>query len=629
MAEPAPLQSVFTDVRFASPAYLNAIRSVEGLEETFRAKGDRRLFLTGGQRHDGLLVANEKPLLNVLGSPGAGKTTFLKRLGLEALLGSDPTNETRRFDHQLIPVFVELRSLEAQTKLVDAITAEFAACGFPDDTNFVLAGLRNGRFLILLDGLDEVRRTALRDVVDGLNTFAQRYRDNRFITSCRTAFYRSFLTSFTDVVLCDWDDDQIQDFVHRWFSPESSRGHTAGDRLWSALHINAPLLELSRTPLLLTFICLVFGATQRLPSNRATLYKRALEILLERWNAEKQIHHEQIAELESDVELEMLTEIGGILYQNGRYFFRKDQLIQLIRDFLRSQVNAPSWLNPSDVISAIEVQQGLLAERATDVYSFSHLTIQEYLAARYFGTGRAPLPLDHLFDEQWREVFVLLSGMSESRNVIGAITDALAQFAMNNANLHALIKWVQEAVQMSGSRGAVSRLSALAIALAITDSASERPPAVLRVVETRCESAATALADADIWNNAKAAIGLLFHGVWRHSQEISTNDFSALLRSIFAGLAPGEFATLASKIGWIDERSPVNSVELYDLYATLCRSLQVPPQWIRWRTVDMEALSTYLYGVNLLLECRRAAIRLTEEEWRAACDLIFGLSPIM
>src|SRR4051812_44449689 len=54
MAEPAPLQNVFTDVRFASPAYLTAIRSVEGLEEAFRARGERRLFLTAGTRHDGL-----------------------------------------------------------------------------------------------------------------------------------------------------------------------------------------------------------------------------------------------------------------------------------------------------------------------------------------------------------------------------------------------------------------------------------------------------------------------------------------------------------------------------------------------------------------------------------------------
>lgn len=46
-------------------------------------------------------------------------------------------------------------------------------------------------------------------------------------------------------------------------------------------------------------------------------------------------------------------------------------------------LDAPKRLDGEAVLKAIEVQQGLLVERATETYSFSHLTLQEYLTAKY------------------------------------------------------------------------------------------------------------------------------------------------------------------------------------------------------------------------------------------------------
>ncbi len=40
-------------------------------------------------------------------------------------------------------------------------------------------------------------------------------------------------------------------------------------------------------------------------------------------------------------------------------------------------------LDSEKVLNAIEVQQGILVERMEDQYSFSHLTLQEYLTAQY------------------------------------------------------------------------------------------------------------------------------------------------------------------------------------------------------------------------------------------------------
>lgn len=65
------------------------------------------------------------------------------------------------------------------------------------------------------------------------------------------------------------------------------------------------------------------------------------------------------------------------------------------------------------VLNAIAVQQGIFVERAEDVYSFSHLTLQEYLAAQYVIDNDL---VEHLVskclaDQRWKEVFILVAGL--------------------------------------------------------------------------------------------------------------------------------------------------------------------------------------------------------------------------
>jgi predicted NACHT family NTPase len=67
------------------------------------------------------------------------------------------------------------------------------------------------------------------------------------------------------------------------------------------------------------------------------------------------------------------------------------------------------------VLKSIEAQHGLLVERARGIYSFSHLTFQEYFTARYFVESSDPQALEnlssHITEKRWREVFLLTTEM--------------------------------------------------------------------------------------------------------------------------------------------------------------------------------------------------------------------------
>ena len=101
MAKPVELASIYTEVRIVSPTSLRGYRTQEELQESFVQKG-RSLAghnVESPEPRPALAVANDEKykFLNLLGTPGAGKSTFLRYIGLSALQGyrrSEPGKAT-------------------------------------------------------------------------------------------------------------------------------------------------------------------------------------------------------------------------------------------------------------------------------------------------------------------------------------------------------------------------------------------------------------------------------------------------------------------------------------------------------------------------------------------------------
>ena len=87
------------------------------------------------------------------------------------------------------------------------------------------------------------------------------YKENRLIASCRTAAYRTRFRQFTDVAMADFDDSQIEQYITNWFSSPEDREAKKARTCWDILQQpeNKAAKELAQTPLLLTFLCLVYG----------------------------------------------------------------------------------------------------------------------------------------------------------------------------------------------------------------------------------------------------------------------------------------------------------------------------------------------------------------------------------
>ncbi|HEY9596382.1 MAG TPA: NACHT domain-containing NTPase, partial [Cyanophyceae cyanobacterium] len=371
----------------------------------------------------GLKAVERYTKLMVLGKPGAGNTTFLQSLAVHCNQGE--------FQVERVPIFIRLNHFaedaldKSNINLLNYIQQEFSYCDISKQEVEVL--LNSGRGLILLDGLDEVPEIASAQVIQQIRQLAQQYYKNQIIITCRIAAKDYRFQGFAEVEIADFTPQQIENFVKKWFVAVAQNSPELGFKKASlfleqmALPENQQIRELATTPILLNLICLVFQAKGNFPTQRSELYKQGLDLLLIRWDEARGIRRDEIyRNLSLSHKLQLLSQLALSTFEQGHYFFAESTLQQIITDYLyrlQKQQADLSTLEEDSIalMKSMEAQHGILVERAREIYSFSHLTFQEYLTARAIAFG-SELSLQqlarHLTEKRWREVFLLTAQMS-------------------------------------------------------------------------------------------------------------------------------------------------------------------------------------------------------------------------
>lgn len=447
MEKPISLRDIYVNVDVLEKITERQRVSIEALERFFDR--DRRTFGFKRETILGSAAVDKLDKFIVLGKPGAGKTTFLKHIMFQSL---DGRPECKR-----IPVFISLKDFSDSGKFIlDYIVDEFDICGFPDARLFVLRVLTQGKCQLLFDGLDEVSKKQEDFVISELSNFSRKYSSNQFVISCRIAAYSYWFDTFTDVEIADFTDAQIKQFISNWFADESS----TAERCWHQMSLDPPIKELATVPLLLTLLCLAFSETMEFPPNRADLYKEAIDALLKKWDSSRRIKRSQIYKHLSVKRKEFLfSRIAAETFDQGRYFIPQRTLEGYISDFIQHLPESSEAALETDseaILKAIEAQHGILVQRARGIYSFSHLTFQEYFTAQYIvehsdeGTLEK-LVNQHLYDDRWREVFLLTAGMLQTADNFLQLIKSSIDEIVKKSGLDALFDRLAQLIKQEGT----------------------------------------------------------------------------------------------------------------------------------------------------------------------------------
>jgi hypothetical protein len=413
---PVPLEGMFTDVYVLSE--LTAFRrfDIKRLEEVSK---DPESLEAEEIRLSGLeLVKNpENKRLFILGKPGAGKTTFLKYLALQATNGV----------LDKVPIFVSLKEWDdSGLELFPFLVKQFEICNFPKADLFVKYVLNHGYAMVLFDGLDEVKQEAGKreHTISSLRDFSKQYWESQCLVTCRIAATEYSFEHFQYVELADFTDKQIDQYVSKWFKNEPKKLELFQDEFKKVE--NKGLREIARQPILLGLICIYFDETLVFAHRRVEIYEKALEALLIKWDSSRLIRRDEIYRgLSLGRKLEMYARIAARTFQDNEYFLPQDKLARYIVGYLRQLPNAEEEIDIDGlaVLKAIEAQHGIFSERADNIYAFSHLTFQEYFAAKYIvsdNSGRALrnlLSKDVITNDRWYEVIRFVASLQSDADL--------------------------------------------------------------------------------------------------------------------------------------------------------------------------------------------------------------------
>ena len=367
----------------------------------------------------------------ILGDPGSGKTTHLKRVLLWCIRKGC---ETIGLPNDMIPVFLPLRELKNLDKGLDVfIQSQLQSPHLQTAKGFGKRLLERGNLLFLLDGLDEVADLSERERVSGWITEAIRSHPTcRFVVTCRFAGYSETVQmkeDFIEMHIRPLTQDQVERFVRNWYTivekglakdPEQAGGIASekADNLIKRLQESdfraRRVFELTRNPLLLANICLVHRFRADLPKKRAHLYEECMKVLLEHWRKAKMLS----VDIGAQNGIRVLAPVALWLHgQEGRTRAKDSELEPVIDPVLK----LVKWSGGSakDFLRIIRDESGLLTGWSHEDYGFMHLGFQEYLAAREIRSRAFSDPgilrelATHFGESWWQEVGLILLALED------------------------------------------------------------------------------------------------------------------------------------------------------------------------------------------------------------------------
>ncbi len=435
------------------------------------------------------VVASQRLVL--LGDPGSGKSTLVSWIAWQLTQPGDNA-WTRRLG-RLVPIPMILRDMDIGRDITwDGLLDAFLALPVAKPLNEDGKGrerlddlFERGQAIIMLDGLDEIGSTAVREALQAavFKGFEQCSRCRWLLTSRivgyddvsfeerrmsreeSTISWQAGLTAHgTSAIMmasrryvAPFSDRQIEQFAHNWYIQHEQAEHERQQRareLVDAIAANESTQDLARIPNLLTLIALIYRVYRWLPHGRAMLYDRIAEAYLESIDRFRGL---------DGLNYSLAQKKGWLAYVGFQMQLRRGKQKEgnenssesEHREILVDEDQVHRWIakamgaavedadaSARRFVDYIARRSGLLLPRGEGRFGFMHLSFQEYFAACYLakhvktprwargqetppGTASENLR-DYANQTVWRETLVLLFEMlAEEPEWIGLLAEGL------------------------------------------------------------------------------------------------------------------------------------------------------------------------------------------------------------
>ncbi|HEX8683468.1 MAG TPA: NACHT domain-containing protein [Ardenticatenaceae bacterium] len=348
------------------------------------------------------LATNASGLL-VLGEAGAGKTTFLSYLCLNRLKAPKPR----------LPIFVDSKDLETKT-IRELISEVLRLLGLEDKNISWL----NQSLTIYVDGLDELLFTRYKEVCAELGEIKQETPTIQITAACRSSAYQGDLAFLKEVTLLPFTRERTEEFIRRWFIGINNGPSAEG--LIHQINKSDRLAEVSSQPLLLVLMCNAFRRYLNVSRRQSAMFDQCINSLLWQWDADRVVVRvAKFRDLDLEKKKWLHANLAVNFHNRRRRYCDKRFIVDLLKEEL-PRFGIPST-DAEVILSELCAHYGILVKWTEDTYGFSHLALQEFLAAKWYANERRweNLISPSILISQWWENVVALCFASLSDATAG------------------------------------------------------------------------------------------------------------------------------------------------------------------------------------------------------------------
>ena len=405
----------------------------------------------------------------ILAPPGLGKTTLMRHLSLIYL-----TRSPEGF-FSFLPVLLRLREVYSLMQNIqipgkriegnDVRLPELIVRNLENQPEFSSQHwnsgwfdekLKQGKCLVMFDGLDEVPQTQRQSVRRWVDRQMKAYRKTQFILTSRPHGFELNPDDTSHHIQVDlklqvlnFNADEKQRFIEQWYkavywstkwepllrrsqeknealkeqsakAKSDREAQESADSLLRQIFNSPSLNDLARNPLLITMIANTHRANTELPNRRVELYEKISNLLLGSRPSVKQTP----LTLTTTGNKVVLQVLAWNLAQLEITQFTPKQGTNWIEETL-GRCCREHYFTTQDFWHEMVNIAGLLIEKEAGKYEFTHQTFQEYFAALHLKEKAAAQEtlLEKLDNDRWEEIICFYAALGNASPLINAVLE--------------------------------------------------------------------------------------------------------------------------------------------------------------------------------------------------------------